>query len=272
MSSASRRAGVAGIAFASAIGLVLTLVFAGASAMAAQPRPHAKHATSTAGMHPHRTLPTPGTSGTAAPNVVPFTDQGAGYFNYPSSASGLASVSATFVMPTFNCVSSTDSEWLLPGIWVFAGGSLSEQVDVNFNCNNGSKLQEGIICLSNTGCDTSLVVNPGDKIIASLAYTPTATVATLKNATTHLSMQLVGGVITTDEVVLVGEIGPDLFGPRNVPQFSNLHFSAVQINGQYLADGPFPTRYNLKTDTKVQIWTSPISGDGAQFTSVYKHT
>ncbi len=92
--------------------------------------------------------------------LVPTTNEGAGYWLYPNEVNGLASVSATYTMPSFSCAHPNDSEWLLPGIWAFASGTLTEQVDVNFNCNSGTKLQQGFVCLTE-GCGSALSVNGG---------------------------------------------------------------------------------------------------------------
>jgi hypothetical protein len=250
-------------------GLVLTCVVAGGLALAA-PAGATSHPTSTAGQHPHGTVP----SRAGHAKVVPTTDEGAGYWLYPNEVNGLASVSATFTMPSFSCVHSGDQEWLLPGIWAFASGTLTEQVDVNFNCNSGSTLQVGYACLTD-GCGTSLSPNVGDRMIASLAYTPTATVATLKDVTQGTKTQFVGAARTTDDVVLVGDVGPDwFFGGivKKVPQFTRVSFSQVQVNGEYLVDGPFPTQYNLKTAVPLQITTSAILSDGKSFVTTFMHT
>lgn len=256
------------------VGAALTLALAagmvagtlsGGPALAAEAGARTHHPKSTAGLHPRIVMH----RGQGA--YVPVTNYGAGYFTYPANANGLASASATFTMPTFSCASSTDNEWLLPGIWVYSGGALSEQVDVNFNCNSGAKVQSGIVCLNNAGCDTSLAVNPADKIIASIAYTPTATVATLKDVTTQVSAHVVGAAVTNDEVVFIGDEGPSLFGVNYVPTFTHVSFGSVQINGQYLVDGPFPAQYHLKTGSVVQITASIIVPTGAGFTTTFHH-
>lgn len=250
-------------------GAVLVCVVACGVGLAG-PAGAARHPVSTAGQHPSAAVPARGLQ----PNTVPTTDQGAGYWLYPTAANGLASVSATFTMPSFSCVHSGDQEWLLPGIWVFSSGTLTEQVDVNFNCNTGSVLQAGFACLTD-GCGTSLSPAVGDKMIASLAYTPTATVATLKDVTQGTKSQFAGAARSNDDVVLVGDVGPDwFFGGivTKVPQFAPVKFSQVQFNGEYLVDGPFPTQYNLKTGTALQITTTQIQTDGESFTTKFKHS
>ncbi len=111
-------------------------------------------------------------------------------------------------------------------------------------------------------------------MIASLAYTSTATVATLKDVTQGTKTQFVGAARTTDDVVFVGDVGPDWFVGgvvTKVPQFTSVTFSQVQVNGEYLVDGPFPTQYNLKTGAFVQITTSPILSDGKSFSTTFRH-
>ena len=150
----------AGVAVAAASALVLA-----PNASAATPR-------STAGLHAH----IPMGSG-AVRNAVPSTNYGAGYFSYPGAANGTASANVTFTMPSITCFRPGDAEWLLPGIWVYdSSGNLTEQVDVNFNCNSGSQLREDVICIQGASCDESLSIAPGDRVQASLAYTNSATV------------------------------------------------------------------------------------------------
>lgn len=247
-------------------GGVLAAVVAGGLALAG-PASAAAHPRTTAGLHAKIAV-----HAGVQPNTVPTTTYGAGYFTYPGDANGLASVSATYTMPDFSCVHSGDNEWLLPGIWVFSSGTLTEQVDVNFNCNGGVKLQPDVICITGATCDQSLAIAPGDKIVASLSYTPTATVGTIKDVTAGTQAQVVGGAITTDDTVFVGDFGPSVFGVSKVPSFSKVKFSSVQVNGQYLADAPFPTQYNLKTGTSLQITSTHILGGGSSFTTAFRHS
>ncbi len=250
-------------------GAVLACVVAGGVTLAA-PATAAGHPTSTAGAHPHVVLPH---AGGVHPNANPSTYYGAGYFTYPSETVGTASASATFTMPTTTCVHPHDREWLLPGIWVYdSSGNLSEQVDVNFNCNGNNPGYYGdVICISGTTCDDSLAVAPGDKIVASLAYTATATVGTIRDITAGTTAQVVGGPITTDATIFIGDEGPSLFGVNVVPRFTRVQFSSVQVNGQYLVDSPFPVAYDLQTASDVQIATSAIGANGQSFTTTFKH-
>jgi hypothetical protein len=199
------------------------------------------------------------------------TTYGAGYFSYPGQSNGVSTVSTSFKMPTFHCHSTTDNEWLLPGIWVYdGGGTLTEQVDVNFNCNAGSLYQGDVICISGAACDQSLAVAPRDTIRASLAYTPTATIGTIKDVTSGQSVQVVGPAITTDYTVFIGDAGPSQFGFATlVPTFSTLKFSNNQVNSQDLSDWG-PAKYNLKTGSVVQITTGGISAAEA-FVTTWVH-
>lgn len=242
------RARLAGLILACAVAAGLTL---------AAPASAAGHPTSTAGLHP---------------NAVPALNYGAGYFTYPGSAHGVASASATFTMPSFSCVHAGDHEWLLPGIWVYDGnGNMTQQVDVNFNCNLGAILQQSVICLTGASCDTSLAPAPGDTIVASLAYTSTATVGTIKDVTTGQQAQVVGPAVTTDYTVFVGDLGPNPYGVTKVPSFTKVPFTSVQVNGQRLVDSS-AVQYNLKTGNVVQITSTKILPDGQSFTTYFKHS
>jgi len=230
----------------------------------------ATKATTTAGLHAH--LSGLGAS-SASPAAVPSTYFGAGYFSYPGEANGAASASTTFKMPTFSCKSAGDQEWLLPGIWVYDGSSnLTQQVDVNFNCNSGAKTQEDVICITGASCDTSLTPAPHDTIRASLAYTSTATIGTIKDVTTGQTAQVIGSPVTSDVTVFIGDEGPSLFlggAVTKVPTFSTIKFSTNQVNGQDLSDWA-PGRWNLKTSTAVQIRAGALATNQS-FVTTFAH-
>jgi hypothetical protein len=245
----------AGVAMAAAGALVLA-----PNASAATPR-------STAGLHAH----IPMGSG-AMRSAVPSTNYGAGYFSYPGAANGTASANVTFTMPSITCFRPGDAEWLLPGIWVYdSSGNLTQQVDVNFNCNSGSQLREDVICIQGASCDQSLSIAPGDRIQASLAYTSSATVGRIHDLTSGASAQVVGPAITTDYTVFIGDEGPSLFGVRKVPVFTAVPFSSAYVNGQSLADWS-AAQYNLKTGTSLQIATGVLTGDGNAFVTTFHHS
>jgi hypothetical protein len=222
--------------------------------------------TTTAGLHAQLSGVTAG----GRLNAVATTNYGAGYFSYPGAANGVSTVSTSFKMPTFHCHSTTDNEWLLPGIWVYDSSSaLTEQVDVNFNCNSGTLFQGAVICVTGASCNVSLPVAPRDTIRASLAYTSTATIGTIKDVTSGQSVQVVGSPVTNDYTVFIGDEGPSLFGVSKVPTFTTLKFSRNQVNSQDLSDWG-PARYNLKTGTVVQITTGAISSTQA-FVTTWVH-
>jgi hypothetical protein len=246
-----------GAAAATALGMTIgTGVASGAATLAK----------STAGQHPHMSHASVAGGRLSA---VATTNYGAGYFSYPGLANGVAGASTSFKMPAITCANAGDKEWLLPGIWVYGSGSLTEQVDVNFNCNAGVLLQQAVICVDGAGCDQSLTVAPGDKIRASLAYTSTATIGTIKDVTSGQVRQVVGSAVTTDDTVFIGDEGPSLFGVSKVPTFTTQTFKVNQVNGQDLSDWG-PARYNLKTGTPVQIRTGALSAAQA-FVTTFAH-
>ena len=249
------------VAATAAVALGVTVGTGVASGAATRP-------TTTAGLHAHLSGATAAGGHLAAVSSSP---EGAGYYSYPGGAEGVSSVSTSFKMPAIHCHNSHDKEWLLPGIWVYdAGGDQTEQVDVNFNCNSGVVLQEAVICITGATCDDSLTVAPRDTIRASLAYTPTATIGTIKDVTSGVSKQVVGPTVTTDYTVFIGDEGPSLFGVSTVPGFSKIKFSRNQVNSQDLSDWA-PLRYNLKTGTSVQITTGALGASQA-FATTYVHT
>jgi len=244
-----------------AIALGMTVGTGVASGAATTPK-------STAGLHAHLSRAAAG----GRLSAVLTTAEGAGYYSYPTSAHGLAGASTSFKMPAITCASASDQEWLLPGIWVYSGGSLSEQVDVNFNCNSGSLLESAVICIAGS-CDQTLAVAPHDTIRASIAYTPSATIGTIKDVTSGLSKQVVGPAVTTDDVVFIGDEGPSMFFGgivTKVPTFTSVKFSNNQVNAQDLSDWA-PGRYNLKTTTKVQIRTSALNANQSFVTTFAKN-
>ena len=162
------------------------------------------------------------------------TNYGAGYFAYPSTGN-VGSVSATFRVPAIHCQSASDQEWLLPGIWVYdSSGNLTQQVDVNLNCNNGAMLLEAVICINGGSCDTSLAITPGDLIVATLSETPSGSFGQIRDITSGQTKSVSGTAApTNDYTVFVGIEGPSLFVRRrrdessDVPE-SNLHEGSSQ--------------------------------------------
>jgi hypothetical protein len=202
----------------------------------------------------------PGAAG-AQPSAAPDAAAGAIEAAGTNSALGagaersgvvLASASDTFTLPTFTCASASDKEWLLPGIWVFtSGGSLVSQVDVNFNCNSGAKLQQGVICINGGTCNQTLHPNPGDVIEAVYVQTSSSATGELIDRTQGTSA-VATGPLTTGTVVLEGVMGPSVFGVTQVPTFLSVPFSVATLNGFYIADWG-PLRLNLQTGSFVQI-------------------
>jgi hypothetical protein len=226
---------------------------------------NAHHPQSTLGLTSHINLSTLG----GRTPAVPATSYGAGYFSYPGDSNqGVSGASATFVMPSFSCASSSDDEWLLPGIWVYnSSGDLTEQVDVNFNCNDGSLFEGSVVEVGGTE-GTSISVSPGDTIEASLSESGTATTGTIKDVTRGFSDQAVGSATTSDETVFIGDTGPSQFSVSGVPTFSKVKFTQAFVNSEYLGDWG-PAQYNLRTAHDLQITGGPLSlGDA--FTTTFK--
>lgn len=203
---------------------------------------------------------------------TPTTAYGAGYFSYPADPN-VASVGVTFKLPaSITCASSSDAEWLLPGIWVYdSGGSLSQQVDVNLNCNQGSQLFEAVVCIAQASCTTA-AVSPGDLIEATFTETGSGASGTIRDITTG-QVTTVNGPSnqSSDYTVFVGDEGPSMFGPTAVPTFKQVSFTRAQVNGAYLGDWS-PSRYNLSTDgSTTQITTTALSDHGDEFMTKFKH-
>jgi hypothetical protein len=204
---------------------------------------------------------------------VSTTNYGAGYFAYPMTGS-VGSVSATFRAPAIHCKSSSDQEWLLPGIWVYSGGSLSQQVDLNLNCNNGVLYTQAIICIAGGSCDSSLTVAAGDLIVATLSETASGSFGQIRDITSGQVKSVSGTAApTSDDVVFVGIEGPSLFNGglvTKVPTFLKATFTKVQFNGYYLSDWN-PAQYNLANGSTVQVNTTALQDNGDQFVNNFVH-
>ena len=209
------------------------------------------------------------------PNVVLTTTYGNGYFSYPG-AGNVVSASVTFTAPAFSCAHPADHEWLSPGIWVFdTDGALSQFSAAEFNCNAGTLFQGDVICVdSYATCDTSLTINPGDRVVASLFESSTQTYAKVRNLTTGLSSAVTGAAVTNDYTVFLGDLGPSIASVgavTKIPTYSSsIHFTKAQVNGMYLSDWS-PAHYNLKTSVALQETSSSLTGDGDAFTATFRH-
>jgi hypothetical protein len=172
-------------------------------------------------------------------------------------------------MPSITCESTANYEWLLPGIWVYtASAELTEQVDVNFNCDDGTLVEEGQISVQ--GQETSLAVSPGDTVVASLSESATATAGTLDDLTSGATAQAVGPATSDDTTVFIGDAGGSQFGVTAVPTFSKVVFSQAQVDGEYLALW-VPARENLQTGSDAQIDAGALARPGDTFTTTFKH-
>src|SRR5262249_21770757 len=149
-------------------------------------------------------------------------------------------------------------EWLLPGLWIFDGsGNLQSQVDVNFNCNFGSKLQTDVICVyGGSACDQTIAPNPGDVIEAVYVQNATTAYGEIIDHTQGTSA-VVTGTLGGSTIVLVGDKGPSSFGVTSVPTFKKVPFKTGTVNGFYLGDWG-PTTLALKTATHVQIQSTGV--------------
>lgn len=205
----------------------------------------------------------------AQPGPVTTSRKGAGFSVSPAV---LSSVTATYTMPSITCANPNDIESLLPGLWLFtAGGDFSGEVNARFECIAGSQSRNGYVCLTGAACDVEIDVAPGDKIVASLEFTATATIGTLRDLTARTSAQKTAPASPAGQTVFIGDIGPSLFGGHIVPAFSSILFSRVQVNGADLVNEPSAMRYNLKTRKVLQIITTGIHANGSAFRTTFRH-
>lgn len=181
----------------------------------------------------------------------------------------LESASVSFKVPTFSCASSSDTEELLPGIWIFDNsGNLDGYVAVALGCGYGSVYGSEYICLTGGTCvGGKLTVQPGDLIEAGYSQTATEGAAgTIWDHTQNLTDMGTGASLPeTGNFVLLGDAGPSLEGFSAVPTFRSIAFTIATINGQYIADWA-PAQLDLQTASDVQI------SSGAAKTTSFKTT
>jgi len=198
---------------------------------------------------------------------------GGGYFVYPGTFTGdVASASAVFTAPAISCASGTDLEWLLPGIWVYQAGVITQQVDVNLNCNSGVLYTQAIICLSTGSCDSTLTINAGDRVLLSFYEGANSMYGSVRDFTTgQVATVTAAAPATHDDTVLIGDAGPGQFGfATKVPTFSTLTFAKAEVNGYYISDQT-SARYNLVSTHRVQISTGLLTDRGDRFVTRFVH-
>ena len=208
-----------------------------------------------------------------APSVTQYDSLGAGYVSSPGvSNSGLSGAGVVFTLPSITCISQTDYEYLLPGIWVYdSGGTLTEHVNVNLNCAHGAINEVSAICVQGT-CDSSLAVHPGDTIIASLSEAPTGTVGSLVDATAGGFANVVGAATPSDHSVFLGVEGPAAYDLTTVPHFSTIKFTRAELNSAPLGYWSV-VAHSLKTQTKVQVAVGAVTDYPYRdtFVTTFKH-
>lgn len=178
----------------------------------------------------------------------------AGYYGAP--AAGIASASASFTAPSFACGRSTDTENISFGPYVFDGSGTAEAAaDIQPVCEDGTlyyNLSAFTVAGGNNYVD---VVSSGDHIIASIAVSQSGnTTATVTDTTTGTTETSVGTTDASDSFVSEGVLNyqPD------VPSFSRVTETSVQVDGQYLGEVGF-TRFNLRTANNTQIGAGSVS-------------
>lgn len=232
--------------------------------------------TSTFGLSAHVSLPstTAGNTSHMPGGPIQFTA-----VNSPLGAGNelaqvdLVSAGVTFTMPSFSCASNSDQEWLLPGLWIFdESGNLVAQVDVNFNCNFGNKLQLGIACIE-SACNTGgsgVSPNPGDVIEVSFTQDSIDGAQAIVDDRTLTQDAIATGPLTAGDTVLAGEMGLSAFGVAAVPVFTKIAFSIATVDGEYLSDNGPHTRFNLQTGSDIQIKSGTVLT--TSFGTTFVHT
>ncbi|HKH87915.1 MAG TPA: hypothetical protein VKA05_03790 [Acidimicrobiales bacterium] len=178
----------------------------------------------------------------------------AGYLGTPTL--GIASVSASFTAPSFSCGSRSDTEDIAFGPFVYDSSmNVEASADVQPVCENNTLYYFLSAYTVGGGDNLAYTVHPGDHIIASISESPsgmtTVTITDVNTATVETSQQATDA---NDTYVSVGVVNYE----PDVPRFSAVKETSVQIDGQYLGQAGLQP-YNLQTSGDVQIKTNKVA-------------
>jgi hypothetical protein len=183
----------------------------------------------------------------------------AGYYAAP--AEGIASVSATFNVPTINCADDNANTQYL-GINVDNEG-LS---DVQATCDGGGTASYAFYLEWDGGTAyTGAGVYPGDTVVVSIFQTTTRQEAELHNVTTGGYAFDYGPPTGALPWVYIGGINDEA-----TPPFTTIAFTKCQINGLYLSEEG-PTQYNEKFGNVTLVTASKLAKPGDNFKLTFKN-
>jgi hypothetical protein len=183
----------------------------------------------------------------------------AGYIATPGA--GVASVSATFKVPTINCSDGNGytQEW---GIDVSSDTIFSAVAGI---CNGAGAATYAYIVLANDDEVIEPGASPGDTVVTSGFETGTTTEADIHDLTNGTRYRENGSPVSALASVDIGG-----FNEGATPPFTTTAFSKCQVNGQYLADES-PVQYNQKSGHVTLVTSSRIARPGDGFKLTFKN-
>ena len=197
----------------------------------------------------------------SAANAVNKDNYYAGWSATPPN--GLASASATFTIPTLTCSGNIENP-------IYFGPFT--------NTATGSTIR--LVCSGTTPTYTYWLATPaglidepgaaaGDVVVTSLFQTSTWTEAEIHDITNGqywVATDNAGGTATG---VSFGENEP--YATVDIPPFTPVTFSQVQVNGDYLGFES-PTQYNLNRGSGTLISSSALGDKGSSFKVTFKQS
>ncbi len=189
----------------------------------------------------------------------------AGYYAAPTD--GLASGSATFVVPTVHCASGQVGYqeiglFDIDPISIFSYKGL--QAGIQESCNGKTDSYGVLVLQNNGGIDLDGVLKAGDTVVTTMFQTSSLEVAEVHDLTNGQFWNTSGETVSDSQISF--GIFPDA---QDVAPFSDATFSDVQINGDYLTFES-PKAYNLVSGSERIIATSSIARPGDTFSLTYK--
>jgi hypothetical protein len=189
----------------------------------------------------------------------------AGYDATPSG--GIASVSATFKVPTINCSDlNMNDEWWGVQVDTALSSDVYGYCDGAGNAIYGFDVEAGFNIFPETG------VSPGDTVVTSAWQTATTGFAWVTDLTQggeyYYADDGASGTLSSAEIGGFNNDSPVPGGA--VPPFTTVKFTNCQVNGQYLGFVS-PTQYDETVGTVTLVSTGKLASLGDTFKLTYKH-
>ena len=197
------------------------------------------------------------------PNAASGSQYFAGYTVTP--AAGLASASATVVIPTVTCGSSRSSVFLgLTDIDV-STGSTSTYVTIVVGCGGVPSPAYNLIVFINGEPDCDSGAKAGDKVVLSLSQTQTRETGTYDDLSKKKAGKCSGYAYPVPDSTI--DIGTSV----GVAEVAKTTFSKVKVNGENLSLDS-PVRYDELNGTATVARASTIQTPGNKFQVTFKNT